>query len=87
MNAAAAKLLALYPDPNVGDPAVCNDDGTANYIVDKNSSGSSSQFDVRANQYLGADQKFLLWGRFTLKHFLINSPEPLAVRSAQNLNQ
>ena len=87
VNSASAKLLALYPDPNVGDPAAYTDDGVANYVVNKDSSGSSNQFDIRADQYLGSNQKFLLWGRFTYKNFPINSPEPLLVPSAQNLNK
>ena len=87
VNAASAKLLTLYPDPNVGDPAAYTDDGVANYVTNKDSSGSSDQFDIRADQYLGSNQKFLLWGRFTFKNFPINSPEPLLVPSAQNTSK
>ncbi len=87
VNSAAAKLLSLYPDPNVGDATAYTDDGIANYIVNKDSSASSNQFDIRGDQYFGSNQKFLLWGRFTYKNFPINSPEPLAVPSAQNLNK
>ncbi len=87
INAASAMLLSLYPDPNVGDPAAYSDDGVANYLVNKDSSGSSNQFDVRGDQYFGSNQKFLLWGRFTYKNFPINSPEPLLVPSAQNANK
>ncbi len=86
INAASAKLLSLYPDPNVGDPAAYSDDSVANYIVNKDSSGSSNQFDIRGDQYFGSNQKFLLWGRFTYKNFPTNSPEPLLVPSAQNTN-
>ena len=86
INAASAKLLSLYPDPNVGDPTAFVDNGVANYITNKDSSGSSNQFDIRADQYLGSNQKFLLWGRFTYKNFPTNSPEPLLVPSAQNTN-
>ncbi len=87
MNAAAAKLLSFYPDPNVGDPTAYTDNGVANYVVNKDSSGHSNQFDVRGDQYFGSNQKFLLWGRFTWKNFPTNTPEPLAVPSAQNTNQ
>ncbi len=87
VNAAAAKLLAFYPDPNVGDPTVYNDDSTPNYIINKDNSGTSNQFDIRGDQYLGANQKFLVWGRFTFKNFPINSPEPLNVPSAQQANK
>jgi hypothetical protein len=87
VNAAAQKLLSFYPDPNVGDPTVYVDDGSPNYIVNKDSSGTSDQFDIRGDQYFGANQKFLLWGRFTFKNFPITSPEPLNVPSAQNANK
>ncbi len=87
INAASAKLLSLYPDPNVGDPAAYTDDDVANYILNKDNSGHSDQFDIRGDQYLGPNQKFLLWGRFTWKNFPTNSPEPLLVPSAQNTNQ
>ena len=87
VNAAAQKLLSFYPDPNVGDPAAYTDDGTPNYTVNKDSSASSNQFDVRGDQYLGANQKFLIWGRFTFKNYPTNTPEPLNVASAQNANK
>jgi hypothetical protein len=87
INAAAQKLLSFYPDPNVGDPSAYVDDGTANYIVNKDSSGHSDQFDIRGDQYFGANQKFLLWGRFTWKNYPTSSPEPLTVPSALNTNQ
>jgi hypothetical protein len=87
LNAAAQKLLSFYPDPNVGDPTVYTDDGVPNYIVDKDTSGTSNQFDVRGDQYLGANQKFLVWGRFTFKNYPTNSPEPLNVPSAENANK
>ncbi len=87
INAASAKLLSLYPDPNVGDPAAYVDNGVANYIVNKDNSGHSDQFDIRGDQYFGSNQKFLLWGRFTWKNFPTNSPEPLLVPSAQYTNQ
>lgn len=87
VNSAAQKLLSLYPDPNVGDPTVYNDDGVANYVTNKDSSAHSDQFDIRADQYFGANQKFLLWGRFTWKNYPTASPEPLLVPSAENSNQ
>ncbi len=87
LNASAAKLLQFFPDPNVGDPTAYSDDGTPNYVTNKDSSGHSDQFDIRGDQYFGANQKFLLWGRFTWKNFPTNSPVQLAVPSAQNTNQ
>jgi hypothetical protein len=87
INSASQKLLQFYPDPNVGDPTAYTDNGVANYLVNKDSSGTSNQFDIRGDQYFGANQKFLLWGRYTWKNFPTNSPEPLAVPSAQNTSQ
>ncbi len=87
INAAAAALLKLYPDPNVGDPTTYVDNGVANYITNKDSSGHSNQFDIRGDQYVGSNQKLLVWGRFTWKNFPTNSPQPLLVPSAQNTNQ
>ncbi len=87
VNGSAAKLLSLYPDPNVGDPTAYTDDGVPNYIVNKDTSGTSNQFDVRGDQYFGANQKFLLWGRFTFKNYPINGPEPLLVPSQLQSNQ
>jgi hypothetical protein len=87
INSAAMKLLSFYPDPNVGDPTAFVANGTANYVVNQDNSGTSNQFDIRADQYLGANQKFLLWGRFTWKNYPQNSPTDLSVPSAQNTNQ
>lgn len=87
INPAAQKLLSFYPDPNVGDPTDYVDDDTANYIVNKDTSGHSDQFDIRGDQYFGANQKFLLWGRFTWKNFPTNSAEPLSVPSSLNTSQ
>jgi len=86
VNAASKQLLSLYPDPNVGDPASYTDNGVANYIINQDSSGHSDQFDIRGDQYFGSNQKFLLWGRYTWKDYPTNSPEPLSVPSAQNIN-
>ncbi len=87
INPAAAKLLSFYPDPNVGDPTAYSDDGVANYIVNKDTSGHSDQFDIRADQYFGYNQKVLLWGRYTWKDYPTATTEPLSVPSAQNTNQ
>ncbi len=86
INAAAQKLLSLYPDPNVGDPTVYVDDNTPNYQVNKDASQHSDQFDIRGDQYIGSNQKFLVWGRYTYKNYPSSSPEPLAVPSAVNTN-
>lgn len=52
-----------------------------------NASGSSNQFDARIDQYIGANQKFLLWGRFTWKNFPTNSPAQLLIPSEVNTSQ
>ncbi len=87
INGSAQKLLSFYPDPNVGDPTDYSDDDVANYIVNKDTSGHSDQFDIRGDQYFGANQKFLLWGRFTWKNFPTSSVEPLSVPSALYTDQ
>jgi hypothetical protein len=80
-------LKQFYPDPNVGNPAAYTDDGTPNYQANVDASGHSDQFDVRGDQYIGGNQKFLLWGKFTWKDFPINSPTVLLVPSAENTNK
>ncbi len=50
-------------------------------------SGHSNQFDVRGDQYVGANQKFLVWGRFTWKNFPTNSPQNLNLPSSVNTSQ
>ena len=80
-------LKQFYPDPNIGNPAAYTDDGTPNYQANADASGHSDQFDVRGDQYIGGNGKFLRWGKFTWKDFPINSPTVLLVPSAQNTNQ
>ncbi len=87
INASAAKLLSLYPDPNIGDPTAYSDDAIGNYQINRDTSAHSDQFDVRGDQYFGSNQKFLLWGRFTFKNYPTNAVEPLAVPSSQNANK
>ena len=87
INASAQKLLALFPDPNVGDPAAYTDDAVPNYQSNRDSSGSSNQFDVRGDQYVGANQKFLVWGRFTFKNFPTNATQNLLVPSSQDADK
>jgi hypothetical protein len=64
----------FYPDPNIGDPTAYTDDGTTNWQKNKAANHSSNQFDIRGDQYFGADQKFLLWGRYTWKNSPVMSP-------------
>jgi len=86
INSAAKQLLQFYPDPNHGNTMAYVDGQTPNYYVNKDASKKSDQFDIRGDQYLGANQKFLIWARYTWKDFPTNSPEPLAVPSAQDIN-
>jgi hypothetical protein len=80
-------LKQFYPDPNVGDPTLYTDDGTANYQANVDASGHSNQFDARGDQYIGGNQKFLVWGRFTWKNFPINSAQILDLPSSINNSQ
>ncbi|HTB95426.1 MAG TPA: TonB-dependent receptor [Terracidiphilus sp.] len=80
-------LKQFYPDPNIGDPTAYTDNGVANFQENVNSSGHSDQFDIRGDQYFGANQKFLVWGKFTWKNFPINQPELLLVPSSLNISQ
>jgi hypothetical protein len=79
-------LSQFYPDPNIGDPTAYTDNGVANWEQQVDISAHSNQFDVRGDQYFGANQKFLIWGKFTYKNFPGLSTKPLLVPSEQNLN-
>jgi hypothetical protein len=88
INPISAKLLStFYPDPNHGSTTTYTDGQAANWYTNKDESKHSDQFDLRGDQYFGANQKVLLWGRFTWKNFPANSPEPLLVQSSQNTNK
>lgn len=84
---AASTLNEFYPDPNIGDPTLYSDDDVANYQANVDQSGHSNQFDVRGDQYFGANQKFLVWGRFTWKNFPTNSAQILNLPSSVNASQ
>ncbi|QNI37361.1 TonB-dependent receptor [Edaphobacter albus] len=84
INAATQKLLQFFPDPNTGNIGSYIDDGSANYITNKDQSKSSNQFDIRGDQYFGSNQKFLVWGRYTWKNFPQNQPQTLSVQGSQN---
>jgi len=87
VNAAAQKLLQFFPDPNVGDPNAYTDDTTPNFQVNKDNSKQSNQFDIRGDQYIGSNQKFLVWGRFTWKNGTSSNPKPLLVPNSQSNSQ
>ena len=80
-------LKQFYPDPNIGDPTAYNDDSVANWQANVDDSGHSDQFDVRGDQYFGANQKFLLWGKFTWKNYPTSSPQMLLVPSSLSNSQ
>lgn len=79
ISSVAQKLLQFFPDPNIGDPSVFNDNGTSNYQINKSQAQSSNQFDVRADQYFGSNQKFLIWGRYTWKNTSSINPQKMLV--------
>jgi len=96
INSAAQKFLQFFPDPNHvatltnggSVPTTSYIDGESpNYYVNQDDSQHSDQFDIRPDKYFGANQKFLLWGRYSYKNFPANSAEALNVPSAQNTNQ
>lgn len=60
-------LKTFYPDPNVGDPTAFSFGQAANWTKNVDNSGHSNQYDVRGDQYIGSNQKFLVWGRYTWK--------------------
>jgi hypothetical protein len=83
----ATKLLAFFPDPNHGDVNTYTDGQNPNYYVNQSANKQSNQFDLRGDQYLGANQKFLIWGRFTWKDYPSASPQKLLVPSSVSANQ
>jgi hypothetical protein len=78
------KLMQFFPDPNLGNTGIYNDNGGDNYQVNRDQSRSSNQFDVRADQYFGSNQKFLLWGRYSWKNQSSIDPQKLLVPASQN---
>ncbi|MGA7155334.1 MAG: carboxypeptidase regulatory-like domain-containing protein [Acidobacteriaceae bacterium] len=86
INSAAQKFLQFFPDPNHGNTTSYTDGQTPNYYVNQDASQHSNQFDIRPDKYFGSNQRVLLWGRYSYKNFPGNSPEALAVPSAQKTN-
>jgi hypothetical protein len=86
VNSIAQKFLQFFPDPNFGNTTQYTDGQAPNYYVNQDASQHSDQFDIRGDQYLGANQKLLIWARYTWKDFPSISPEPLLVPSATNVN-
>jgi hypothetical protein len=86
INSISQKFLQFFPEPNHGNTTQYVDGQAPNYYANQNASQSSNQFDIRGDQYFGANQKFLIWARYTWKNFPSNSPEALLVPSATNVN-
>jgi hypothetical protein len=86
VNSIAQKFLQFYPDPNHGSTTTYVDGQTPNYYVNQDASKHSDQFDLRGDQYFGANQKLLVWGRYTWKDFPQASPTELLVPSATDVN-
>lgn len=85
LNSVSEKFMQFFPDPNQTDPSVYKNDGTPNYIVNKDAAYISNQFDVRGDQYLGS--KGLVFGRFTWKNIDVNNPQTLLVPTSKNQTQ
>jgi hypothetical protein len=88
INAASKQFLQFFPDPNIGNPATYTTPTSANpynYIVNKDNTYNSDQFDARIDQYVG--QKLLVFGRFTWKNINQVNPEPLAFPSGSSIGQ
>jgi hypothetical protein len=79
----AQKFLALYPLPNVGDTSVF--DGKSNYTANADNSYTSSQFDIRGDQYIG--KKWQLFGRFSWKNITQAQPTQLLLPSSNFIDQ
>ena len=76
ISSVAQGFLALYPTPNAGD---LNKPHAANYIVNRNDSINSDQFDARIDHYLSS--KMSVFGRFTYKNIGQDFPQALLVPS------
>jgi len=94
INTIAQQFLQFFPDPNhvatangAEVPTTSYVDGESpNYYINKDTSKHSDQFDIRPDKYFGANQKFLLWGRYSYKNFPTTNPQTLAVDASQNTN-
>src|ERR1039458_8533314 len=76
INSVAAGFLALYPTPNAGN---LNTPHAANYIVNRDYSVNSDQFDARIDHYLTSNMS--VFGRFTWKDIGQAQPQDLLVPS------
>ncbi|MGA8595618.1 MAG: TonB-dependent receptor [Bryobacteraceae bacterium] len=79
INPVAQKLLTLFPTPNAGDTSVTH---AANYIVNRDTSYHSDQYDIRIDQYLTSKQS--IFGRWTWKDITALSTNNLLIPSNSN---
>ncbi len=79
LNAVAQKVLTLFPLPNAGDTTSVH---AANYIVNRDTSYHSDQYDVRVDQYLTSKQS--IFGRWTWKDITALSTNDLLIPSNSN---
>ncbi len=75
----ASKILSLYPLPNAGDLTATH---AANYILNKDASYHSDQYDIRVDQYLNSKQS--VFARWTDKNIASLSPQALLLPSNSN---
>ncbi len=79
----AQKFLALYPLPNGGNTSTF--DGSKNYFANLDNSYTSSQFDVRGDEYIG--KKWQVFGRFSWKNISKADPTILLLPSSNFIDQ
>lgn len=72
----AQKVLSLFPLPNAGQTSSVHE---ANYIVNKDTSYHSDQYDIRGDQYLNSKQS--IFARWTYKNISSLSTNDLLVPS------
>jgi hypothetical protein len=77
INPVALKVLSLYPLPNAGAATSVHQ---ANYIVNRDTSYHSDQYDIRIDQYLNSKQS--IFGRWTYKNIDSLSANDLLVPSS-----
>ncbi len=79
INPVAQKFLPFFPNPNVGNLAAVH---SANWIVNKDTSYNSDQYDVRIDQYLTSKQS--MFARWTWKNINQLTSNDLLVPSNSN---
>lgn len=79
INPVAQKFLTLFPLPNTGDLTTSH---AANYVVNRDTSYQSDQYDVRIDQYITSKQS--IFGRWTWKDISAASTNDLSIPSTNN---